>query len=35
VIELEDGLGASMRMQLKGGELFDVLALGRSFWEGQ
>jgi hypothetical protein len=35
VIELEDGLGASMRMQLKGGELPDVLALGRSFWEGQ
>jgi hypothetical protein len=35
VIELEDGAGASMRMHLKGGEIPDVLALGRSFWEGQ
>ncbi|MDC0935096.1 hypothetical protein OAS39_02335 [Pirellulales bacterium] len=34
VIELEDGLGASMRMHLKGGEIPDVLALGRSFWDG-
>ena len=34
VIELEDGTGASMRMHLKGGEIPDVLALGRSFWEG-
>jgi hypothetical protein len=32
VIELEDGAGASMRMQLKGTHLPDVLALGRSFW---
>lgn len=30
VIELQDGMGASMRMHLKGGELPDVLALGRS-----
>lgn len=34
VIELEDGMGASMRMHLKGGEIPDVLALGRSFWDG-
>lgn len=34
VIELEDGTGASMRMHLKGGEIPDVLALGRSFWGG-
>jgi len=34
VIELEDGTGASMRMHLKGDEIPDVLALGRSFWEG-
>ena len=32
VIELEDGAGASMRMHLKGSDLPDVLALGRSFW---
>jgi hypothetical protein len=32
VIELEDGAGASMRMHLKGVDLPDVLALGRSFW---
>ena len=34
VIELEDGTGASMRMHLKG-ELPDVLALGRSFWNAE
>ena len=34
VIELEDGSGASMRMHLKG-ELPDVLALGRSFWNAE
>ena len=32
IIELEDGAGASMRMHLKGTEMPDVLALGRSFW---
>ena len=32
VIEFEDGLGASMRMHVKGSDLPDVLALGRSFW---
>jgi len=35
VIELEDGRGASMRMHFKGGEIPDVLALGRSFWDGE
>mgnify|MGYP001813340515 FL=1 len=34
VIQLEDGSGASMRMHLKG-ELPDVLALGRSFWNAE
>lgn len=32
IIELEDGAGASLRMHLKGTEMPDVLALGRSFW---
>ena len=32
IIELEDGAGASMRMHLKGTQMPDVLALGRSFW---
>ena len=32
VIEFEDGAGAKLRMHLKGGEVPDVLALGRSFW---
>ena len=31
-IEWEDGDGAIMRMHLKGGEVPDALALGRSFW---
>ena len=35
VIELEDGAGASMRMHLKGTDLPDVLALGRSFWDAR
>ena len=35
VIELEDGAGASMRMHLKGTDLPDVLALGRSFWNAE
>ena len=35
VIELEDGSGASMRMHLKGTDLPDVLALGRSFWNAE
>jgi hypothetical protein len=32
VIEFEDGTGASMRLHLKGTDIPDVLALGRSFW---
>lgn len=32
IIELEDGTGASVRIQLKGTELPDLLELGRSFW---
>lgn len=35
VIEMEDGSGASMRMHLKGADVPDVLALGRSFWSGE
>ncbi len=32
IIELEDGTGASMRVHLKGTEVPDLLAFGRSFW---
>ncbi len=32
VIELEDGAGASLRVHLKGADVPDLLALGRSFW---
>ena len=32
IIEFEDGAGASMRMHLKGTDIPDLLALGRSFW---
>jgi hypothetical protein len=35
VIELEDGCGARMRVQLRGCEVPDVVALGRSFWNGE
>jgi len=35
VIEFEDGSGASMRVHLKGTEVPDVLALGRSFWDAE
>ena len=35
VIEFEDGAGASMRVHLKGTQVPDVLALGRSFWNPQ
>ena len=34
-IEFEDGAGASMRMHLKGTEIPDLLALGRSFWNAE
>lgn len=35
VIELADGAGALMRVQLKGYHAADVSALGRTFWETQ
>lgn len=35
IIELEDGAGASMRVHLKGTEMPDLLALGRSFWNAE
>ena len=35
IIELEDATGASMRIQLKGTELPDLLELGRSFWNAE
>ncbi len=35
VIEFEDGAGASMRVHLKGNDVPDVLALGRSFWNAE
>ena len=35
VIELADGAGALMRVQLKGYHAADVAALGRTFWETQ
>ena len=35
VIEFEDGGGAVMRVHLKGTEVPDVLALGRSFWNAE
>ena len=35
IIEFEDGAGASMRVHLKGTDLPDVLALGRSFWNAE
>ena len=35
IIEFEDATGASMRVHLKGTDLPDVLALGRSFWNAE
>lgn len=35
VIEFENGSGASMRVHLKGSDIPDVLALGRSFWKAE
>ena len=32
VVEFEDGVGASLRVYLKGAEVPDLLALGRNFW---
>ncbi len=33
VVEFEDGVGASLRVHLKGAEVPDLLALGRDFWK--
>ena len=35
VIEFEDHSGATMRVHLRGCEVPDVAALGRSFWSGE
>lgn len=35
VIEFENGKGACLRVRLKGADIPDVLALGRSFWKGE
>ena len=35
VVELEDGVGAKMRIHLKGAEAPDLAALSRSFWRGE
>jgi len=35
VVEFEDGTGASMRVQLRGCDAPDLVALGRSFWSGE
>jgi hypothetical protein len=35
VIEFADGTGASMRVHLKGTDVPDLLALGRSFWSAE
>jgi hypothetical protein len=35
LVEWEDPTGAKMRIQLKGVQVPDVVALSRSFWEGQ
>ncbi len=35
VIDLEDHSGATMRVHLRGCEVPDLVALGRSFWSGE
>ncbi|MDA1160267.1 MAG: hypothetical protein O2983_11715 [Planctomycetota bacterium] len=35
VVEFEDGSGARLRVHLRGCEVPDVVALGRSFWSGE
>jgi hypothetical protein len=35
VIEFENALGSRMRVQLKGSQLPDLVALGRSFWDAR
>jgi len=32
IVEFEDGAGARMRIHLRGGDVPDLVALGRSFW---
>jgi hypothetical protein len=34
VVEFEDGSGASLRVHLRGCDVPDLVALGRSFWSG-
>jgi len=35
VVEFEDGVGARLRVHLRGCDVPDVVALGRSFWSGE
>ena len=35
VVEFEDGAGARMRIHLRGCDVPDLVALGRSFWSGE
>lgn len=35
VIEFSDGVGATLRVQLPTGQVPDLVALGRSFWEAR
>jgi hypothetical protein len=35
VIEMEDGLGARMRVHVKGQNVPDLLPLSRLFWDGE
>ena len=35
VVEFEDGVGARMRVHLKGYDAPDLVALGRNFWNGE
>ncbi len=35
VVEFEDGAGASIRVHLRGCDVPDLVALGRSFWSGE
>jgi len=35
VVEFEDGAGARLRVHLRGCDVPDVVALGRSFWSGE
>ena len=35
LVEFEDGAGACMRISLRGCDVPDLIALGRSFWSGE